>query len=247
MLAKGEGEVIIDFTTSGYDALEDAEKCKKFSITAVWIKKYVSSGSSSNASSEASLGTVISESEVKIGNQVWMSTNLDTDTFQNGDPIPQAQNDDEWKLAGEKKQPIWAYYDYDDSNGPKYGKLYNWYAVRDKRKIAPKGWHVASYAEWKQLVDFLGGYKVAGKKLKSSSGWSQNGSGTNDSGFSAVPAGIFHFYGGGQMMLEFTQWWTTTPYNTDQAQAPSLDFDNDQVIFFLPRRDYGFSVRCIKD
>jgi len=40
--------------------------------------------------------------------------------------------------------------------------LYNWYAVDDKRNIAPKGWHIPSVDEWQILVDYLGGYNVAG-------------------------------------------------------------------------------------
>ena len=36
---------------------------------------------------------------VIIGDQEWMSKNLDVSTFRNGDPIPQAKTNDEWKSA----------------------------------------------------------------------------------------------------------------------------------------------------
>ncbi|MBM3456181.1 MAG: hypothetical protein FJX80_13740, partial [Bacteroidetes bacterium] len=70
---------------------------------------------------------------VKIGSQVWLAQNLNTDRFQNGDIIPEAKTREEWYLAGENKQPAWCYYENAPANGAKYGKLYNWYAVSDSR------------------------------------------------------------------------------------------------------------------
>lgn len=107
--------------------------------------------------------------EVTIGKQVWMSENLNVDKFRNGDPIPQAKSEEEWKNAGERKQPAWCYYENDPANGAKYGKLYNWYAVNDKRGLAPVGYHIPSKAEWRKLLDYLG--PEAYNKMSSSSGW----------------------------------------------------------------------------
>jgi uncharacterized protein (TIGR02145 family) len=112
---------------------------------------------------------------VTIGTQVWMTKNLDVDKFRNGDPIPQAKTDEEWKLAGINKQPAWCYNNNDPANGAKYGKLYNWYAVNDSRGLAPEGYHIPSEAEWTQLTDFLA--SEAGKKMKSTSGWKSYTSG----------------------------------------------------------------------
>jgi uncharacterized protein (TIGR02145 family) len=109
--------------------------------------------------------------EVTIGEQVWMSENLNVDKFRNGDSIPQAKSEEEWKKAGESRQPAYCYYENDPANGAKYGKLYNWYAVMDPRGLAPKGWHVPSDAEWRLLTDYLGGVEVAGAKIKSTRGW----------------------------------------------------------------------------
>lgn len=104
---------------------------------------------------------------VTIGTQVWMKENLNVSTFRNGDPIPEAKTDEEWKAAGDAKQPAWCYYDNDPNNGAKYGKLYNWYAVNDSRGLAPEGWHVPTDQEWTDLIGFLG--DDAGKKMKSKS------------------------------------------------------------------------------
>lgn len=84
---------------------------------------------------------------IKIGNQTWMTENLNVDNFQNGDIIPEAKTTEEWEQAGKRQQPVWCYYDYDINNGKKYGKLYNWYAVNDPRGLAPKGWHIPSDEE----------------------------------------------------------------------------------------------------
>ncbi len=114
------------------------------------------------------------ETEVKIGNQVWMIKNLDVNTFRNGEAIPEAKTEDEWIKAGEEGKSAWCYYENDPKNGEKYGKLYNWYAVVDPRGLAPKGWHVPSDAEWSSLINYLGGNEIAGKKMKSKHGWKGN-------------------------------------------------------------------------
>jgi uncharacterized protein (TIGR02145 family) len=106
---------------------------------------------------------------VKIGTQTWMTENLNVSTFRNGDLIPEAKSEEEWKRAGENNQPAWCYYDNDPKNGTKYGKLYNWYAVNDSRGLAPAGWHVPTDAEWTTLSDYLG--NEPSKKMKSTNGW----------------------------------------------------------------------------
>lgn len=90
---------------------------------------------------------------VVIGSQTWMAENLNVDKFRNGDPIPEAKTDAEWKLAGDKKQPAWCYYNNDPSNAQKYGKLYNWYAATDPRGIAPDGFKVPSPDDFQLLIE----------------------------------------------------------------------------------------------
>jgi uncharacterized protein (TIGR02145 family) len=135
---------------------------------------------------------------VRIGNQEWMTRNLDVDRFRNGDLIPHIESDEDWKKAGENGQPAWCYYDNDPENGKKYGKLYNWYAANDPRGLAPEGYHVPTDDEWTILVEYLG--KTAVQKMKSVDGWKeweceyrngelQNGNGNNSSGFNVLPGG----------------------------------------------------------
>jgi uncharacterized protein (TIGR02145 family) len=108
---------------------------------------------------------------IEIGNQVWMAENLNTNKFLNGDPIPEVKSIEDWEKAGENEEPAWCYLENNSYNGTLYGKLYNYFAVIDKRGLAPKGWHVPTWNEWNVLLDNLGGYKNAGEKLKNNTGW----------------------------------------------------------------------------
>src|SRR5690606_12148353 len=75
---------------------------------------------------------------VKIGTQVWSSKNLDVTHFRNGDPIFEANTFEKWEQANIEGRPAWCYYENDPKNGELYGKLYNYWAVSDKRGLAPE-------------------------------------------------------------------------------------------------------------
>ena len=91
--------------------------------------------------------------------------------------------------AGESGKPSWCWYNNDPKNGPKYGRLYNWYAVNDPRGLAPAGWTLPADGDWTKMMFYLGGQQMAGKKLKSDSGWIDGNIGTNESGFNGLPGG----------------------------------------------------------
>lgn len=91
------------------------------------------------------------KNEVKIANQIWSSSNLNTYTFRNGDAIKRVSTADEWMDALYSKTPAWCYYDDDDANGKVFGKLYNYYAVFDQRGLAPIGWHIPTTEDWRKL------------------------------------------------------------------------------------------------
>jgi uncharacterized protein (TIGR02145 family) len=129
---------------------------------------------------------------VKIGTQTWMAQNLNY-----------ADSAAMTNLAGNS----WCYRD-SVANCAKYGRLYTWTAAMDANPyykntnlndtilcqgVCPKGWHIPNNGEWKILETSVGGSDTAGVKLKSSSGWNDyngvSGNGTDDYGFSALPAG----------------------------------------------------------
>jgi uncharacterized protein (TIGR02145 family) len=195
---------------------------------------------------------------VTIGTQVWTNKNLDVAAFRNGDLIPQAKTVKEWQEATENKQPAWCNYNNDSTKGAKYGKLYNWYAVSDARGLAPEGYHIPTNAEWLVLCDFLGGKTVAGKKMKSTSGWDRykgkKDNGTNEFGFSGLPGGGRNvnglFYDNGVD----ADWWSSTEglegYENDyddSAKFCGLISSFDSVMGYDENKGKGLSVRCLKD
>ena len=78
--------------------------------------------------------------EVRIGNQIWMTKNLNVSRYRNGDPIPQVQQGDaiEWETL---TTGAWCYFKSGNFTADDriHGKLYNWYAVNDPRGLAPVG------------------------------------------------------------------------------------------------------------
>jgi uncharacterized protein (TIGR02145 family) len=182
---------------------------------------------------------------VKIGNQVWMIENLNVDRFRNGDLIPEAKTKEEWNKAGEERRPAWCYYENDQANGAKYGKLYNWYAVKDSRGLAPAGYHIPTGDEWTTLSDLLGGETIAGNKMKSTTGWIKNGNGTNSSGFSGIPGGCV--YGNFSYVGYDGYWWSSSEYDTYFAHSRNLDFNKENLFREYSDKGGGLSVRCLRD
>ena len=182
---------------------------------------------------------------ITIGTQVWTSKNLDVSTYRNGDVIPQIQDWEAWRNL---TTGAWCYYNNNASNGTKYGKLYNWYAVHDPRGLAPNGYHIPSDAEWTNLSAYLGG--GAGTKMKSTSGWYNSGNGTNSTGFSGLPGGSRHPFNGQFYAIdESGNWWsfTESKYDTENASYHILDRASGILDKSNGNKHSGYSVRCIKD
>lgn len=157
---------------------------------------------------------------VKIGRQIWIAENLSC-------------------------KPIignyWAY-DNDSSNIEKYGYLYDWQTALN---ACPEGWHLPSDSEWIQLADFCG--IDVGAKLKSRIGWNNNGSGTDDYEFSALPGGYRHDLGSFMSLGSNGYWWTSTDYSSTNAWRRLISFDKSIVDRSRSYKAVGYSVRCLKD
>ena len=184
---------------------------------------------------------------VQIGNQQWMLENLGADYFRNGDAIPEAKTQEEWLLAGKNKQPAWCYFENDKANGQKYGKLYNWYAVNDARGLAPEGWHVPTDLEWKMLSNQLGGEDFAGEKMKSSSGWNNQGNDSNSTGFTGLPGGYRYGAGSFRYVGSLGYWWSASEGSETAAWVRILSLYDSFLTRELNYKSYGFSVRCVRD
>lgn len=181
-----------------------------------------------------------------IGDQVWLTENLRTLHFNNGDPIPttypitrNVQNESRpvyhWSYEGTKK------------NLETYGALYTWAAANDARGLCPPGWHIPSNEEWNSLFEFLGGQSEAGGKMKEAGSqyWlGPNAGATNESGFNALPSGGKTPEGTFQGIGAHTAWWMTTP-----GHFINIEYDDPYVYhpYFYQSEYYGFPVRCIRN
>lgn len=194
--------------------------------------------------------------EVKIGDQIWMAENLSVETFNNGDPIPQATHVDAWyKASYQDHTPVWCYYAYDDGKGKIYGKLYNWYAVTDPRGIAPEGWRIPTKSDFENLQKYVKS-NYDGKDsppLKSKDIWEDDilHTGTNETNFNALPAGFINIDGSFDYIRERTNFWTSTNSEDYEAEAYSLNlvynYENSSLSAHNRQKEYGCSVRCIKN
>jgi uncharacterized protein (TIGR02145 family) len=201
---------------------------------------------------------------VKICNQTWTKSNLNVSKYTDGTPIPQVTNPYEWASI---TTGVWCYYENNTANGSTYGKLYNWYAVMGiynassaanpelRKKLAPLGWHIPTDAEWNQLTDCLGGESLAGAKMKSI-GTIQAGTGiwnepnteaTNSSGFSGLPAGYLATNGSFWEHGFKGEWWSSSENEEASAWLRQLIFSDIYVYSYPFYKNYGFSVRCVKD
>ena len=196
--------------------------------------------------------------EVTICSQVWMGSNLNVDHYRNGDPIPEVTDPTAW---GPLTTGAWCYYNNDPANGAIYGKLYNWYAVNDSRGLAPTGWHVPSDDEWKTLEMCLGmsqaqadGWDSRGtdeggkiKEAGTSHWYNPNTGATNSSGLSALPGGGRNTDGSFGSFGYNCHWWSSTEHLTTNAMVRYLHYYYANINRTSNSKDYGFSVRCVRD
>ena len=188
---------------------------------------------------------------VYIGTQQWMAENLKVTKYSDGTAIPNVTDNTEWE---NNTTGAWAYCKNDAANNAKYGKLYNWYAVsktsNGNKNVCPTGWHVPTDAEWTVLTDYLGGESVAGGKMKEAgtASWdSPNTDATNTSLFTGLPGG----YRGGTGIYgnigNFGGWWSSTEDNSNSAWNRYLYNVNGNAYRNFDDKNYGFSVRCLRD
>jgi uncharacterized protein (TIGR02145 family) len=191
---------------------------------------------------------------VEIGDQCWMQDNLTTETYGDGSAIPTGLSDAAWSST---TSGAFAVYADNPANKGTYGLLYNWYAVADPRSICPAGWHVPTDGEWTELTDHLGGEPIAGGPMKTTGTlgagtglWTAPNTGaTNSSGFSGLPGGYRSSYSDGPYGLLGLNgyWWSATESTTDYAWFRRLGYDYSSVFRLANHKDYGFSVRCVRD
>ena len=178
---------------------------------------------------------------VKIGSQMWMAENLNFDTDSS------------------------FCYNNEERNCTKYGRLYSWAAAVGKSErecgygntcslpsgniqgICPSGWHLPSKTEWETLFNFVGGQTIAGKVLKSTSGWFSGLNGTDAFGFSALPTGDRGDHGNFNHEDSYAYFWSSTESSSRDAYRVFLPYSLSNAFLDGSDKYRGFSVRCIQD
>ncbi len=205
---------------------------------------------------------------VQIGNQVWTVENLRTTKFNTGENIIYITDDEKWDGL---TTPGYCYYNNttDKDSIVKFGAIYNWHTV-NTGALAPEGWHVPADSEWTELEDYLvlNGYNWDGttdtaelnkiaKSIAAKTDWfpafkegdiGNDMPANNSTGFSALPGGSRVYFGEFNHIGHYGWWWTATEFHESAVYYRNLYQDWD----YLQRannggKDYGFSVRLVKD
>jgi len=193
---------------------------------------------------------------IQIFSQCWLKENLNVGLMINGNQN-QTNNSIIEKYC----------YNNNPDSCTKYGGLYQWneimqYTTKEGvQGICPPGWHLPMDEEWKVLEGAVDsqygiGNKIwdndafrghdAGTNLKTTSGWNNNGNGTDLYGFSGLPCG-HHYLGGAFYDIgNYAYWWTSTGDVNNFAYGRHLDYTRQEVYRFNLRY-YGFPVRCLRD
>lgn len=198
-------------------------------------------------SSSFNYGTLTDERDgqtyrtIKIGEQTWMAENLRYE-------VPTGNS---------------AF--YENNPDSKYGRLYTWAGAVGKTNdecgfghlcelsgrvqgACPTGWHLPSKEEFEMLIAAVGDTTDAGTKLKSKSGWDDEGNGTDEFGFTMVPAGYIGL-DGTDFHKEGTnsELWSSTEDGAYDAYGMIFTSATEGSHVPVEMKTYGLSVRCIKD
>lgn len=168
---------------------------------------------------------------VWINNVLWMTENLAVTHFSDGTPIPAVLDnnnngitDDEWAALPENAK---AYCYYGDDADNSYGILYTWNAAvngttgsnnvpSNLQGVCPSGWYLPSDAEWYGFLNYLANTSTGrAAALRSTTGWLNDGNGTDIYGFKAFPSGYRDGYTGLFRNKGLSaEWWDSTEGKT---------------------------------
>ncbi|MDA8696034.1 hypothetical protein N9C70_03890 [Flavobacteriales bacterium] len=186
---------------------------------------------------------------VEIGDQCWFAENLQTEAYNNGEPLQSDLNSGAWSTTNEGSYSI---YNDEETNSINLGFLFNWHAVADGRGLCPLGWSVANEDAWIALEEYIESNLQAdeiGLHLKSTESWT-NGNGIDTYGFAAKAAGYRSNDSGEYNYIgNYTYFWSSTPSSSNSAFVRRLDYFSDNLTKYNgnDNLNQGFSVRCVKD
>ncbi|MFC2129444.1 fibrobacter succinogenes major paralogous domain-containing protein [Bacteroidota bacterium] len=197
---------------------------------------------------------------VTIGTQTWMAENLKVLSFPDDVGIPYVETNQNWSDLVSTDM-AYCYVDGDPANTDEFGLLYSWAAAMNGaasstavpsgvQGVCPDGWHLPSDAEWDILIASVGGEEVAGGKLREAGTvhWSfPNTGGTDDYGFTALPASYRYHVGTFGPVGNNAYFWTSTQSAASSAWYKYIYYNSVDVTTTSLGMDSGVSVRCVKD
>ncbi len=200
-----------------------------------------------------------------IGDQCWMAENLTSIKYNDGTNIPLVTDNTAWETL---TTPGYCWYNNDSTTyGIAYGALYNWHSV-DTGILCPSGWHIPTDVEWTILENYLiaNGYNYDGtttgnniaKSMASGFNWnSSSDTGVtgntdytayrNKSGFRALPGGNRDNNGVYDNLGILGIWGSSTQYNNNNSWTREIFYNYSYVQKNNNHKEYGFSVRCLRD
>lgn len=228
--------------------------------TVYYVRAYATNSAGTGYGNELRFSTSIADIEgnvyktVLIGTQLWMAENLKTTRLNNNTTIPNVTDNIEWSSITTPAY-CWMYNDIAYKNI--YGAFYNWFTV-NTGNLCPAGWHVPTDEEFMSLELFLGMTTSQvnewewrgtnqGTQLKSTTGWANDGNGSNTTGFTALPGGYrFAVNGNFNNISDITYWWTSSEID-GQGFYRRLDSGETRVFRGSTLKQGGKYIRCIKD
>ncbi len=108
---------------------------------------------------------------LKIGNQVWMASNLKTTHYNDGKPVPLVEDNFTWSALS---TPGYSWHENNIENKEAFGSLYNWQAV-SSGNLCPEGWHIPTDTEWRSLASFMDSQGRADRALLDKAGFDNIG------------------------------------------------------------------------
>ena len=132
-------------------------------------------------------------------------------------------------------------YNDDPINEAIYGRLYPW---DDLASACPPGCHIPTDAEWTALTTAIGEDAACTKLKANSSLWITN-TGTDDYGFSALPAGLRFSNGTFGILGDYARFWSSSENVASSAWIRGFYYDDAGVGRGYEDKSNGFSLRCI--